>query len=301
MSSPPNMSPSPQSGTDEPTTAKPGTAMGGTTFENYAVPAFPQRVLHRDGRRYFLRIAILALAALIIAGGIISGIALILQPRHVLIGEFVIAGSIIIAIIVASVGMYYTTRKDEEQSQRKAQPSARSGRTVNQQLLAQYHDITRQQATSSYRISQIAMAVGFLMIVGGAYVVITQAKSSSSQIVVGGLAGLGALFSSYIGATFIRTYNRALAQMNFYYAQPLVQSYILEAERISKELGSPTSKDSVLSQIIEQTLRGADYAAQLTRPSDDNIRSDIRTNPFRRNVRSGNHQDDKVPGTSTQA
>lgn len=275
--------------------------IGSSTFEHYDLPEFaspglygPGYVVHR--RNYFLRIAILSAAALIAAAGIMLGISLILGHRHVLIGESVIVVGAISAVIVFSLGMYFTARNQDASRRQSNLATEADERTVNQRLLAQYHDITKEQAASSYRVSQVAMLVGFAMIVGGGYVVIAKAQSSYSQIVVGGLAGLGALFSSYIGATFIRTYNRALAQMNFYYAQPLVQSYVLEAERISSGLSNSAKKDTVLTQIIGQTLKGADYAAQLTRPSDE----DIRQRRFLRKAESPGDPGRQAAGTNAR-
>ena len=137
-------------------------------------------------------------------------------------------------------------------------------RTNNQLLIDRYHQLTTQQAATSYRNSQYAMAVGLALLVAGAVVAI-RSTSGSAQIVVGVLTGLGTTLSAYLGKTFIRTYERALLQMNYYFGQPLVTSYILEAERLSGKL-SKTKRDDALSAIISETLLGASNASQALSP-----------------------------------
>ncbi|MCA1706344.1 MAG: hypothetical protein LC808_25015 [Actinobacteria bacterium] len=137
-------------------------------------------------------------------------------------------------------------------------------RSVNQQLIDRYHELTTQQAKNSYRNSQLAMAIGFLLLIIGA-IGATAASEGTGQIVLGGLAGLGSAVSAYLGATFLRAYERALGQMNYYFGQPLVTSYILEAERLSKQM-SKGRRDDTMAEIISETLRGASSAAQALRP-----------------------------------
>jgi hypothetical protein len=137
-------------------------------------------------------------------------------------------------------------------------------RTNNQLLIDRYHQLTTQQAATSYRNSQIAMTAGLALLVAGAVITI-RTTSGSAQLVVGALTALGAALSAYLGATFIRTYERALLQMNYYFGQPLVTSYILEAERLSGKL-SKTKRDDALSDIINETLLGASSASRALSP-----------------------------------
>jgi len=253
-----------------------------STFQHYDVPDLSFEGV-RAGRTYYspaspLRAAAAAGSASIALAGAVLGLHWIFANPH----EYLLGSMSLVVGIGLGLGAYFLAVFFISKSQSgdelvgphglRASATARredsDERTLNQRMLAQYHDVTKRQASSSYRVSQFSILVGFTILVSGAYLVINAADTASSQIVVGGLASLGALFSSYIGATFIRMYSQALAQMNFYYAQPLVQSYILEAERISKGFKDPVHRDQVLGQIIEQTLRGADVAAQLTRRDD---------------------------------
>jgi hypothetical protein len=137
-------------------------------------------------------------------------------------------------------------------------------RTNNQLLIDRYHQLTTQQAATSYRNSQYAMAVGLALLVAGSVVAI-RSTSGSVQLVVGALTALGTTLSAYLGKTFIRTYERALLQMNYYFGQPLVTSYILEAERLSGKL-SEAKRDDALSGIISETLLGAANASRALGP-----------------------------------
>lgn len=226
-------------------------------------------------RRSWLYLFI-ALAVLVAGLGSVLGFFLMLEHRnyHPLAGALIIAGSWLVAIVIIVGGRLFVIQKIRLRST-GALPSRRKEtvvdeRTLNQQSLKKYHDLTQQQAGSSYIIAQLAILVGLLLLIGAGYIVV-KASAPTAQIVVGALGVVGSTLSGYVGATSIRMYNRAQAQMNFYYAQPLVQSYILEAERISNCL-SPKRKDSALEKVIAQTLEGAAVAGYLiSRGSDESL------------------------------
>ncbi|MFD5406638.1 TRADD-N-associated membrane domain-containing protein [Streptomyces griseorubiginosus] len=137
-------------------------------------------------------------------------------------------------------------------------------RTDNQVLIDKYHELTTRQARTSYRNSQYAMAVGFaLLVLGGA--IALRSPSGAGQVVIGTLTALGTSLSAYLGATFLRAYERALLQMNYYFGQPLVTSYILQAERLSGALSSDRRDEAIVS-IIQEALRGASNASQALNP-----------------------------------
>lgn len=127
---------------------------------------------------------------------------------------------------------------------------------LNQRLIASYHRVTTAQARSSYRNSQVAMAIGLLILAAGG-VAVVRASSASGQVIVGSLTALGGAFSAYLGSTFLRSYSRALEQMNYFFGQPLVNSYLLTAERLAKDLKGDESRDEALKGVITRTLDGA--------------------------------------------
>jgi hypothetical protein len=126
---------------------------------------------------------------------------------------------------------------------------------VNQTQMDQYHDITKHQAENAYRNSQIAMGSGLIILVAAAIAAIIL-KNNTSKIVLGGVAGIGTAFSAYIGATFLNAYHSALAQLNFYFRQPLINSYLLSAERLASDM-SADRRDDVRAQIVESMLTSA--------------------------------------------
>lgn len=137
-------------------------------------------------------------------------------------------------------------------------------RSSNQQLVDQYHALTTSQARTSYRNCQAAIAIAFAILVSGAALSLTT-EDTSARLTIGVLAGVGSTLSTYLGATFIKSHERALRQMNYYFGQPLVTSYILEAERLTQSLRRE-NRDDAVRMIIRETLRGATAAASALNP-----------------------------------
>jgi hypothetical protein len=138
--------------------------------------------------------------------------------------------------------------------------------TLNRTQMQVYHELATKQATYASRNSRRAMLVGFaLLLVGG--VVALRADEEASKVVVGALAGLGSLLAGYIGRTFLKAEDRAMQQLNFYFQQPLVTSYMLAAERLSLKLAN-SRRDTVLTDVIKQVLGAAQTAEKpsATRP-----------------------------------
>jgi Cyanobacterial TRADD-N associated 2-Transmembrane domain len=124
----------------------------------------------------------------------------------------------------------------------------------NRRQMEAYESLTRRQAASSYRLSHIALAIGFALVVGGGAAAIT-ASGTAAKVSAAGLAAIAAAVSGFLARTYLRIYERTLLQLNFYYEQPLVSSYVLTAERLVDKMGSDRRDDS-LSRIIEELLIG---------------------------------------------
>jgi hypothetical protein len=131
-----------------------------------------------------------------------------------------------------------------------------------QQALDDYGAVSRSQAVSAYRIAQMAAIAGLLLLGGGAAVAI-YAQDTAAQIIVGGLAGLGSAISGYISATSLRMYDRAINQMNFTSAQPLVGIHLLKAQELAEKLADKERQDSALELVVARTLDVASTAAGL--------------------------------------
>jgi hypothetical protein len=108
---------------------------------------------------------------------------------------------------------------------------------LNQTQIDRYHGITTDQAERSFRNSQLAMGVGLAFLTAGATIVFV-APDPASKIAVGAISSVAGALSGYIGATFLKAYNATLDQLNYYFRQPLTNSYLLSAERL---VGDPKS------------------------------------------------------------
>lgn len=137
-------------------------------------------------------------------------------------------------------------------------------------LILQYHDMVKRQANSAHRSTQVAMFTCLVVLVAGAAVAI-RSSTISTQVVVGGLAALGGTLSAYLSATFMATYNKTLAQLNFFFGQPLVNSYLLTAERLSHTL-SDSQRDRVLVRVVDRLLSNATITSELLKsPSTEQV------------------------------
>jgi hypothetical protein len=139
---------------------------------------------------------------------------------------------------------------------------------ANARQMKAYDVLARGQARSSYRMAQIAMTLGMLVLVGGAVASIA-VPDMTARITVATLSGLGGALSTFISRTFLRTYRMALTQLNYYFEQPLVTSYILASERVVESV-SETRRDDLFSSIVTQILsalvRSREAAAVPTQP-----------------------------------
>jgi transcriptional regulator with XRE-family HTH domain len=102
---------------------------------------------------------------------------------------------------------------------------------VTHARLDYYHQIATGQARQSFRNAQIAMAVGFLLLVIFAALALT-AKSTAGAVVTGALGAVSAAFAAYISRTFVRSQETAAAHLRSYFDQPLEFSRYLAAERL---------------------------------------------------------------------
>ncbi|WP_369228909.1 hypothetical protein AB5J56_00585 [Streptomyces sp. R21] len=122
----------------------------------------------------------------------------------------------------------------------------------NQVLLDQYHGIATDQATKAYRSSRRAMNVGIVILVV-AFFAGWRYNTQGDRVFLGSVAAVGAAFTAYLSRTYMKTYERALQQLNQYFNQPVLNGYFLTAERIAESL--PTGrKEEVLERIVDDVL-----------------------------------------------
>jgi hypothetical protein len=123
----------------------------------------------------------------------------------------------------------------------------------NREQMALYHQIATTQARAAGRNSQLAMAVGFAVLVAGAVVAIVS-NDITTKLVTGGLAALGGIFSGFITRTFFVAHDKAIGQLYKYWDQPLTTSYLLTAERISTVFSDDRNREKELAKLIDQLL-----------------------------------------------
>jgi hypothetical protein len=114
-----------------------------------------------------------------------------------------------------------------------------------------YHQIVTRQARRSFGSAQLAMAVGFVLLVTFA-ILAAEAKTTTAAISAGGLGAVGAAFAAYIGRTFIRSQESAASHLRAYFEQPLELSRYLAAERLLADAADLTAEQraTILSALV---------------------------------------------------
>lgn len=168
-------------------------------------------------------------------------------------------------LVLVCLGLVLAAARSEEReraNERQVEQAARRLREnmelpaiveFNRVLLDQYHDIATRQANKSFRSGLLAMGAGLVVILVGTGLTVTLDRTSD-QLVVGGVAAVGTALSGYLGSTYIAVYKQALAQMNHYFSQPVLNGYFLTAERIAEKLEAGDQREQALRQIVTSVL-----------------------------------------------
>ena len=127
---------------------------------------------------------------------------------------------------------------------------------VNRGDMRAYQELARAQARTSYRWSLAAAGAALTMLIGGAVVVIA-VDSTLDKAAIAGLTGLTGALASYVARTYLRIYERSQQQLNFYFEQPLLMSYVLQAERLAARVEDPEERAAVLKQVIGRLVDAA--------------------------------------------
>jgi hypothetical protein len=168
----------------------------------------------------------------------------------------------------------------------ETQPTAENLGSYNRLWLLRYHDVTLAQATSAYRFAQLSAVAGFaVLIAGGISAIIvgdTGAKVTSAT-----LTGIASVLAAYISRTFKATYERTLVQLEHFFEQPLIDSYIITAERLCAN-DPPDTRATFLHGLLGDAVKGAlawgqvraTAASDVSRPRAARaIRAEARTRP----------------------
>jgi hypothetical protein len=256
------------------------------SYFDYTLPSPPDTsfVMTTEARGVTLRLLLgLTILLVLATTGVVAYFLFSQRPSHPLAAWLTIFAGLGLCIGITWLFQVMRLRARDaarkadqarEQRDRESASGVTPGdvRARNQRRIDEYNQIAWDQARGSYRNSQIAMAIGLAVLVGGVITTILESRTAA-QLVIGVLTGLGSAMSAYLGATFMRAYTQAIDQMNYYYGQPLVHSYLLEAERMSMnpEIDA-AARNKVMVQVIEATLSGAAQAAKALTPGPDRRR-----------------------------
>lgn len=137
------------------------------------------------------------------------------------------------------------------------EPTMKNLLLLNRQEMAQYHDLTKRQARRSFANSLVAMWAGLLILAATLFVVVApDLVPGESKLTVAALGGVGTIVSGYITRTFLRQHSLSLQQLNSFFNQPLVSSYLLTAERVASQLEEP-DRTHALRTVVEEALAAA--------------------------------------------
>lgn len=139
---------------------------------------------------------------------------------------------------------------------------------ANKKQMEAYDTLARSQASSAHFASMIAGAFGLVAIVAGVLVIVFTGDAST-KYAAAFLTAAATATSGYVAKTFIRVQDGTMKQMRFYFQQPLVQSYLLSAERLASQLPEDRKAqqfERVIGALIAQADRN-EREATVTTPS----------------------------------
>ncbi|MFD8099019.1 hypothetical protein ACFV24_05735 [Nocardia fluminea] len=138
---------------------------------------------------------------------------------------------------------------------------------VNRRQMEAYDVQARSQGRSSHRSSLFAMTAG-LAIVGAGLWITVNADDSATKYAAAIVAAVGTATGGYIARTFIRVNTAAQQHVRYYFEQPLVQSYLLTAERVAERLPN-RKREHQYELIVAAALQQAGMVSQLRDTSDE--------------------------------
>lgn len=122
---------------------------------------------------------------------------------------------------------------------------------ANRKQIIAYDELARAQSKEAFRNSQIAISIGLTALVTGGLAAVV-IPNTTAKITTASLTAIAGMLSGYIGKTFLRVYERTQQQLTFFFQQPLINSYVLSAERLID--AHIKDKDQEVSRIIERIL-----------------------------------------------
>lgn len=126
---------------------------------------------------------------------------------------------------------------------------------MNHARLDHYHGIALGQAKQSFRNAQVAMGMGFVLLIAFA-VAALRADSTTGSVVAGVFGGVSAALAGYVSRTFLRSQEVSAAHLRAYFDQPLEFSRFLAAERlISRARVSDAHRAEITKDLVAAITR----------------------------------------------
>ncbi|MEU3491559.1 TRADD-N-associated membrane domain-containing protein [Streptomyces massasporeus] len=160
--------------------------------------------------------------------------------------------------IVVTGDISVTREETETQHDRREQQDRRDLAlarlwSLTHRRLDLYHEIATNQARRSFVSAQIAMGIGFALLV--LFVVLAlNVSNTTSAIVTGGLGAVSAALAGFIGKTFVKSQQTAADHLKAYFDQPLEFSRYLAAERLLADTGLSDEKRAEIVAVLVQTI-----------------------------------------------
>jgi hypothetical protein len=148
--------------------------------------------------------------------------------------------------------------EDVQETVREADPEPTMSNLIliNRTEMSGYHQLTIDQATKSFRHSQIAMYLGLTVVIGCVLLVAVSSLDTGVKIAITALGAVSTAVAGYLTSTFLKVHAVSITQLNRFFEQPLVSSYLLSAERVAQQL-QDTSREAALRRVVDQALRAA--------------------------------------------
>lgn len=120
-----------------------------------------------------------------------------------------------------------------------------------------YHTIATDQAKRSFAGTQLAMVVGFVIVIGLG-VQAARAETLAASVTTGAVGVIGGGLSAYIGKTFMRAQTDASDQLKRFFLQPVENTRLLGAERLIEQL-PPEARTAAIMKVIEGMTFSIDH------------------------------------------
>jgi hypothetical protein len=132
-----------------------------------------------------------------------------------------------------------------------------------------YHAIATGQASRSFRNAQIAMVLGFALLI--AFVIVAlSASTTAGAVVAGGLGAVAAALAGYVSRTFVRSQETAASHLRAYFDQPLEFSRYLAAERLVADANLTEEQRAEVVTALAQAMIAGPVAPVADIPNGSN-------------------------------